>query len=317
MAKHPNSYPLIFKKRVIEYYNQQNVCIKDVLYSFKIGKATLFRWIKLHKNNQLTEKMKYKKKKIKTNDKIKNYIKKYALKDNVFNCKYIIKSIKQKFKIKISKSSIYLVLYQMDITYKKIREKKIYGDKKKLDKKVIQFKNTVKNINHDDIISIDEVSIDTNITSNKGWSKKGTRICKHIKANRTRYTVICAISNKKIIGHKIIKGSSNAVDFLNFIKEDLVNIQNKTLLMDNARIHHAKIVKEYMENNTNDILYNVPYHPEFNPIEKCFSVFKNNIKKMKNNENINNLKTNISTTINNIKKKFLKNFFHKSLVSFL
>lgn len=51
------------------------------------------------------------------------------------------------------------------------------------------------------------------------------------------------ISNKKVIYNKIIKGSSNGVQFKDF----LVNVIDKCsspqyLLMDNARIHHSKIV---------------------------------------------------------------------------
>ncbi|AYV83338.1 MAG: hypothetical protein Hyperionvirus6_19 [Hyperionvirus sp.] len=42
--------------------------------------------------------------------------------------------------------------------------------------------------------------------------------------------------------------------------------------MDNARIHHYTKLKEYLGNNDmqDKIIYNVPYHPEYNPIEYIF-----------------------------------------------
>lgn len=40
----------------------------------------------------------------------------------------------------------------------------------------------------------------------------------------------------------------------------------KYLLMDNARIHHSKIVKTYLETTNLKTIYNVAYCPEYNPI---------------------------------------------------
>ena len=58
---------------------------------------------------------------------------------------------------------------------------------------------------------------------------------------------------------------------------------NKYLFLDNARIHHACVVKEYIANTTNQLLFNAPYSPEFNPIELVFSKVKNLVKTKKNN----------------------------------
>ena len=63
--------------------------------------------------------------------------------------------------------------------------------------------------------------------------------------------IICAINNKKIIHFKIIKGSANANIFKNFLEELIQKgIHNKYLLLDNARIHHAKLVKDYIKNTS-------------------------------------------------------------------
>ena len=37
-------------------------------------------------------------------------------------------------------------------------------------------------------------------------------------------------------------------------------------------------IKEYIKKNTNKFIYNVPYKPEYNPIEKVFSELKRYIK---------------------------------------
>ena len=47
------------------------------------------------------------------------------------------------------------------------------------------------------IISIDEVSIDSHIDNNKGWSKYGSKVTKIKNYPRIRYSLVSAINNKK------------------------------------------------------------------------------------------------------------------------
>jgi len=263
-----NNYPLFYKLQVVSTYLNTNITVVNIKYLYKICKSTLFNWINLYKQNKLNNKKKYKKRS-KFTLQIKRYIKKYVIRRINFKYKLLIKQIKLKFKKIISKSSIYNILKELKITKKKkkIRKKRIYGDRNKLKEKIIKFKNKVKDIDKNNIISIDEVGFNTTICSDYGWGPIGKRIYIEINSSWIRYTVICAVSNKKIITTKIIKGSAYAVHFLDFLKNNLSNLNNKYLLLDNSRIHHAKIVKEYMNTSSNKLLFNVPYYPEFNPIE--------------------------------------------------
>ena len=73
---HPNCYPLIFKQRVLKYFSNPAVTIKDVLITYNISKSSLYNWITLNKLNMLNEKKKYTKKNKKTNFLVLAYIKK-------------------------------------------------------------------------------------------------------------------------------------------------------------------------------------------------------------------------------------------------
>ena len=79
--------------------------------------------------------------------------------------------------------------------------------------------------------------------------------------------------------------------------------------MDNARIHHYKKLKEYIATTSNKLLYNVPYSPEYNPIEMVFSkskyIVRNNWKR--------NILDNIYESIKNITPTDWKSFYKKSL----
>ena len=47
------------------------------------------------------------------------------------------------------------------------------------------------------------------------------------------------------------------------------------LFMDNASTHRSRIVQDVISELKITVIFNVPYSPEFNPIEGCFSIVKN------------------------------------------
>ena len=269
----PNNYPLIYKKIVIDNYYKNNLKNSDLLKTFNISNGSLYNWINKSKTDNLNEKKKYVKQS-KYTPHIKCYIRSYVLRKKIFNCNALISLLKKKYDITASKTSIYEILKYMDLTRKRVKRKVI---NKKLNMNELKkiFKQKVKSINKNNIISIDEMSIDTNLLPLYGWNHKGKKLELKTTINKKRYTVICGISNNRIIHYDIIKNSANAMDFKNFI----INVINKSpdikyLLVDNARIHHSKIVKDYINTTEKELLFNVPYTPEYNPIEHLFSKVK-------------------------------------------
>ena len=118
----------------------------------------------------------------------------------------------------------------------------------------------------------------------------------------------------KVISVYIIKGSVNSITFIEFIKDVIGKIKEKNILfMDNARIHHSKIFTAYVKTIKNDILYNVPYCSEYNPIEMVFSKVKSIVHKRENNYDTNNLQKNIKYGFNMIRKSDLEGYYNKSL----
>ena len=148
-----------------------------------------------------------------------------------------------------------------------------------------------------------------------GWSIKGNATIFHKKSSdRKRITLISAISNKRVVYYEMHEGSVDAKIYLQFLKKLNKKCRNKKYLMDNARTHHSKIVKEHMKNVSNEIIYNVPYNPETNPIEQQFGVIKADVIK-RNTETIKLLKKAIDKSINNIPKEYYANFYRHSFES--
>ena len=334
-----NCYPLVFKQSIIRlYYKNKRKNISDILTIFKISKSSLYNWIQLFKIHKLSHKKKYKKKS-KITPEIKCYIRAYVLRKKVFMYKKILSIIKKKYKIIISKTTLYNILNKLNITRKRYNTKFIYKNIQAHREDIKKFKQKIKKIKLNQIISIDETSIDTNIhniygpwvilrmcvahsrykskyKNEVGWNMKGKQLyTKQYVKQRKRYTVIMALNNKKIIHYKLIIGSANAIDFQNFILETnkKYNLKNHYLLMDNARIHHAKINKSIIQKLQSYILFNVPYCPEYNPIEMVFSKLKLFIRQKCNNYSLLSLTKNIKNSVNQINKKTLDNYFKKSL----
>jgi hypothetical protein len=99
-----------------------------------------------------------------------------------------------------------------------------------------------------------------NSKSTKGWSKKGEECIipintSQIKGKGKRYTILAAVSNKKIIDFTVIEKGIRVETFLKFIKK----LKNKdktnkySYLLDNAPVHHCKKNKSLFERIKNEL----------------------------------------------------------------
>lgn len=254
------------------------------------------------------------------NKKITKTIELFVIETITNNPTINIKTIKIKifeiFKIKLSKSSIYSILKHNNFTYKTTKiitnPYTTIEQKEQLQNK----KEVIKQLDVDNIISIDETSIVLSSKSSRGWSLKGTKC---IVANsgkkiiNKRFSLIMAVSNKKIIDFHIVNQAASSKDYLKFMmklkRKDKEN--NKSYLMDNCQIHKSKELRKYYKDEKMHVLYNVPYHSETNPIENVFSCLKNQIHRSVNDsyENIIKILKDFRTSFNPEK---LTNIFNHS-----
>ena len=66
-------------------------------------------------------------------------------------------------------------------------------------------------------------------------------------------------------------------DFLTDLRES-IGPGPRTLLLDNASIHKAKATVAHAHSLGFNIVWNVPYRPEFNGIEYVWSIAKRNFR---------------------------------------
>lgn len=286
------------------YYNREdlNLKVNTILNIFGIAKSTLYEWIKnkpLIINGKRTFNKKYP---LHEYDRL---VVNHVIKNKIIDHQKIIDKVKNKYNKTISRNIIYKILKRNNITRKRVQTKKCnYRLQSKYDLQLKHLRKSIKT-RKKRIISLDETSIDFIVPCNYGWSKKGTKCTRYISHERYRVSLLIAISMNKIINYHIKEGTFNMYDFNNFMDEIHIDNGYYRYLMDNAKIHHNKMMDDRIRDK---IVYNVPYCPEYNPIEYFFNTLKQKVKKL----NINNISKLQDLLDKNMSKLRFDKYFEKS-----
>lgn len=114
----------------------------------------------------------------------------------------------------------------------------------------------------------------------KGYAPKGkTPVMEHT-AKRFKINMISSISNKGKLRFMVYEENMHAELFITFLERLIESSEKKIfLILDNLRIHHAKLVKSWVEEHQTQIaLFYLPaYSPDLNPDEYLNNDFKRNV----------------------------------------
>ena len=96
--------------------------------------------------------------------------------------------------------------------------------------------------------------------------------------------LLCGISKEKGVEHyRVFQFSVNVDKFIEYI--DFLRETNRgekiCLFMDNLSAHTSERSKQAMRDRGFRWIYNVPYSPEYNPIELTFSMVKRNFRSLR------------------------------------
>ena len=125
------------------------------------------------------------------------------------------------------------------------------------------------------------VSLPSNL---KGYAKKGSKIKPILThpAKKFKINMISAITNTGKTMFSLYDESINVDRFIEFLQK-VIDSSNKKVYMivDNLRVHHAKLVTAWVEEHKDKIaiFYLPPYSPEFNPDEYLNQDYKRNANK--------------------------------------
>jgi len=136
-----------------------------------------------------------------------------------------------------------------------------------------------------DLMYLDETGFNLHSTNNYGYSPANVDAIRHVPANRGRnVSLLAMMSLHKFANFQLIDGAYNSESFLNFLKDSIAKQilgPGKYLIMDNAKIHHSRLVLEYLTETNIKVIFLPPYSPKLNPIEEGFSMVKANFHKIR------------------------------------
>jgi transposase len=192
-----------------------------------------------------------------------------------------------------SLSTYFKIVRQLDYSFKRVKTytlpNRIISIADELSR-ISEKQSELRSYGIENVVSIDECPFYEEIHPNYGWAKRGEECV--IRKNKVRTkcrTVMSAMSSDGRFFYRVVD-SGNRTTFLAFIKQTVMRKfpNHKYLLMDNARLHHCREIKEFIIRKGKIPVYTIPYTPELNPIENGFSVLKQNVRqeKPKNKEEL-------------------------------
>lgn len=268
MVMYEQSLHLVAKR----FYHLLHKSIREIANMLDISKSTVHRWI----NDDYCHQRKLRRSKYSVTyfTNIIDRLPTISLRDLI-----------QKYKLSISKSWLAYLFHKAGYVNKKVytctsKEPSILQTKRE------NFLEKIKDIKEDNVISIDETSYYQVINPLKAWVKKGTRY--HLPCQKIigkRYTLITAISNKRLVHQISFEGSCNSKRFLEFLKD--MKCDEQFLFLDNVAFHKTKQVLQQYDLMKKTPIFVSPYSPEWNPVEFHFSILKSKLRTRNfDNENI-------------------------------
>ena len=117
----------------------------------------------------------------------------------------------------------------------------------------------------------DETGVKNQCNHGRSYAPKGKTPVKRSMSKRFSVNMISSVTNQGKVQFMIYSETMNAQKFIEFL-EQLIKSSDRKLyvILDNLRVHHSKIVKQWVEENRDDIaLFFLPsYSPELNPNQR-------------------------------------------------
>lgn len=165
----------------------------------------------------------------------------------------------------------------------------------------------------------DETGVRNNCQHGRSYAPKGKTPVKEMMAKRFSINMISSITNQGKVQFMIYSDNMNA-DRLKQFMEQLIKTSEKKifLILDNLRVHHSKIIKEWLEENKDkiEVFYLPSYSPEKNPDEYLNCDLKQGMSAKPAPKNAEKLKENIENHMNMLQanpERLKKYFNHQDI----
>ena len=130
------------------------------------------------------------------------------------------------------------------------------------------------------LIYLDESGFNLHLTRQRGRALPGISPVTTVPASPGRnLSLLQAVSREGVLYYEVYTGSINAETFRRFLVDLEPTLPNQApVIMDNARIHHANLVQDWLAERSIPHLFLPPYSPFLNPIELSFTKIKRKVR---------------------------------------
>lgn len=165
----------------------------------------------------------------------------------------------------------------------------------------------------------DETGVRNNCQHGRSYAPKGKTPTKKSMSKRFSLNMISTVTNQGKVQFMIYSENMNSDKFIEFLKQLIKNSDQKIfLILDNLRVHHSHIVKDWITENKEKIeLFFLPaYSPEKNPDEYLNCDLKQGLSSKPAPKNQEKLKENLENHMNMLVEnptRVQKYFNHKDI----
>lgn len=165
----------------------------------------------------------------------------------------------------------------------------------------------------------DETGVKNQCNHGRSYAPKGKTPVKKSMSKRFSVNMVSAITNQGKVQFMIYSENMNADKFIEFMGQLIKSSTRKVyFIVDNLRVHHSKIVKQWVEKNKEKIaLFFIPsYSPERNPDEYLNCDLKQGLSAKKSPKNKETLQQNVQNHMSMLSEnpdRIVKYFKHQSI----
>jgi transposase len=165
----------------------------------------------------------------------------------------------------------------------------------------------------------DETGVKNQCNHGRSYAPKGKTPVKKSMSKRFSVNMISAITNQGFVQFSLYSDTMNADKFIDFMQQLIKSSTQKIyFIVDNLKVHHSKIVKEWVvDNKERIVLYFIPsYSPEMNPDEYLNCDLKQGMSAKKSPKTVEILQSNVYNHMSMLQEKpdrVRKYFQHKSI----
>ena len=310
---------LAFRKRAIQLLKSGKKK-KDIASILGVDANTITHWSKKSQSGLLKEKKRgvsSEDKKLLSNEQEKEIQRKiidvmpsqYKLDFALWTRKAVQELILQEFAIKIAVNTTGDYLRKWGFTPQKPKKKAYEQQPAQVQKWLDEQYPTIKELAKKEEAEIhwgDETGIRNNCQHGRSYAPKGKTPVKLSMAKRFSVNMISTVTNQGKVQFMIYTDTMNSDRLIEFMRQLIKSSDKKIyLILDNLRVHHSKLVKEWVEGHKDQIaLFFLPsYSPEKNPDEYLNCDLKQGMSAKAAPKNAEKLEENIKNHMEMLKEK--------------